>query len=343
METIHQGYKFSGNSTCLLVAALTAYLAIAICAAQEFTQISGDFGDITEIEISSLCGGMSGNIPNTMWTIEPTTDATEVYMSPADLFDVSFNGGKLSFEINPDVASGATSGAGVRIGVPAGRLQKVTLAGANTAQILDGFQTVEELDVAGASTLMAIFGSSEVDSMLLRVGGASSVTLTSNSNLSGGSIHGASTVKVETPLYDNIDVKGASTLGIQGSVGSGSVSGASRVTATGETTGPIAAGSASTVYLSSCDSVTTGAAGSCNAGSWTVGVSIPSMSETGSGDRSVCTHWFGGDGWGMGMGMGMGKRVTSAGTTTAAPGMMNLRNAVLVAGATVCVAAVCLV
>jgi hypothetical protein len=64
----------------------------------------GDFTDITDgvdqsitaININPNCNGANGNIPNTMFTIEPGDDGVTVETSPSDLFIVSSSGGKFS-------------------------------------------------------------------------------------------------------------------------------------------------------------------------------------------------------------------------------------------------------
>jgi len=254
----------------------------------EFAQITGDFGDATSLQIGASC--ISGSsFPFTMWTIM-ATNGVEVHSDPANLVSVSINSGKLSFEFNETVASSATSG-GIRIGMPAGQLESVTVESASNAQILDGFEKVTEISVSGASTLAATFTSSAAGSLELRVDGASTTNIQSNIILMGGSINGASTANVQAPSYDDINVNGASTLRVDGTIGGGSVNGASTVTATGDIKSSISANGASTINaLGNCDVVSLNGASSCNTGTQTVSVDTSQKGETMTG-TGTCSGW----------------------------------------------------
>jgi len=138
---------------------------------------------------------------------------------------------------------------------------------------MDGFASVSSLDVYGASTLWATFSSLVFSDMSLSVSGASTVHIKSNIDITGGGISGASNANVETPTYTTFDVSGASNLRVVGNIDSGSVSGASAVTATGSTTGTISNSFASTINVESCGtSVSNSGAASCNSGTQSVTV-----------------------------------------------------------------------
>lgn len=277
---------------------LAALVVLATASqAAEFSQIAGDLGEVTEIDISPLCKGFS-QVPNTYWTITPATDVA-VFTYPANLVEVSSSGGKLSFSFNMSVAETAIDGGGVRIAVPAGQLNNVHVGGGTSAQVLDGFEAVSGLHASGASTLTATITTNGVPTSV-QADGASTVTLVSNANVSGGTINGASTVVAKTPSYESFTINGASSLSIDGGIGgSGTLNGASTVTATGDVAaGSLTLNGASTANLATCNSVTSNGGSSCNSGSQSVSVEISELPETATGTgtcvRDILGSIFGG-------------------------------------------------
>ena len=278
--------------------------------ADGFTTIGGDFSTVSSVMISPPCPFETlTSYANSVYTIQPSTEAF-VSSYPANLVTTTVSGGELSFELNPNVAEGATSG-GIRIGLPADQFQKLSVGAAQTVQIVDGFSSLQSIEASGASTLSATLTSSS--DLVLKVQGASTVDIVSNM-IKSVTAEGSSTVNVQASVTDSITVQGASTVGIDGSVsGSGSISGASTVDITGDISGALGNSGASTlsagtisgsvsntgvgtVNTASCNNVQNSFPSSCNVSSPpTVTVDVSSVGAISTG-TSKCSK--GGSFWG---------------------------------------------
>ena len=237
-----------------------------------------------------------------MFTIQPSTVA---YVSsfPANLVTSSVTGNELTLDWNSVAAAGATSG-GVRIGLPAAQFNKLYLGSALRAQILNGFTSVGQIDVGGASTLKATLTSNTNPDLALSVGGASTASVITSA-VGSASVGGASTLTVQADSVSNISANGASTLAVSGNVAGGSVGGASTVVVSGDISGSLSnigastinantiSGSidnsqASTVNAASCTNVQNSMASSCNvSGAPTVTVTVD-VSQYGAISTSTC-------------------------------------------------------
>mmetsp|Transcript_11636 Transcript_11636/g.17803 ORF Transcript_11636/g.17803 Transcript_11636/m.17803 type:complete len:438 (+) Transcript_11636:78-1391(+) len=213
--------------------------------ADGFSLIDGEFSMVESVNISPPCP-RNMVYPNPAFTIQPSTGA---YVSsfPANLFTLTVSGGELQFEWNAPVANGAKSG-GVRIGLSPDQFKKLSLGYSSQAQILNGFTSVQRLEVGGASTLKATLTSNTSSDLAVQAGGASTVHVISNV-IGSVESQGASTVKVQADsVKDSLQAQGASTLNIDGSFGgSGNVGGASTLRITGEMSGVLRNEGASTV------------------------------------------------------------------------------------------------
>jgi hypothetical protein len=220
---------------------------------------------------------------------------------PANLVTSSVTGNELTLDWNSVAAAGATSG-GVRIGLPADQFNKLYLGSALRAQILNGFMSVGQVDVGGASTLKATLTSNTNPDLALSVGGASTASVITSA-VGSASVGGASTLTVQADSVSNISANGASTLAVSGNVAGGSVGGASTVGVSGDISGSLSnigastinantiSGSidnsqASTVNAASCTNVQSSMAASCNVrGAPTVTVDV---SQYGAISTATC-------------------------------------------------------
>ena len=248
-STVTADTETTTNSTT--TAASTAAAEVpASATADGFTPIDGDFSTIVFVSISPSCPwGSTTSYPNAVFTIQPST-AAYVSSFPANLVTSSVTGNELTLDWNSVAAAGATSG-GVRIGLPAAQFNKLYLGSALRAQILNGFTSVGQVDVGGASTLKATLTSNTNPDLALSVGGASTVNVITSTvgsasafgastltvqadSVSNLSVTGASTLTVQADSVSNLSATGASTLAVSGNVHGGSVSGASTVGVTGD-------------------------------------------------------------------------------------------------------------
>mmetsp|Transcript_11737 Transcript_11737/g.18062 ORF Transcript_11737/g.18062 Transcript_11737/m.18062 type:complete len:454 (+) Transcript_11737:45-1406(+) len=290
------------TTTTTTTAASTAAAEVpASATADGFTPIDGDFSTIVFVSISPSCPWDSTtSYPNAVFTIQPSTVA---YVSsfPANLVTSSVTGNVLTLDWNSVAAAGATSG-GVRIGLPADQFNKLYLGSALRAQILNGFTSVGQVDVGGASTLKATLTSNTNPDLALNVGGASTASVITSA-VGSASVGGASTLTVQADSVSNISANGASTLAVSGNVAGGSVGGASTVGVSGDISGSLSnigastinantiSGSidnsqASTVNAASCTNVQNSMAASCNVrGAPTVTVDV---SQYGAISTSTC-------------------------------------------------------
>ena len=106
--------------------------------------------------------------PNTTFTIFPSNEGNGVTIETSppnlvtvrtciasklshcpDIYKDDDENNILEFDWNTDVSSTATSGGGVRIGVPPDQLQAVSIYGRHNVQVLDGFTHITGLVVEG--------------------------------------------------------------------------------------------------------------------------------------------------------------------------------------------------
>lgn len=263
-------------------------------AADDFQPIAGIFDDATSIVIHPSCRH-GQTIPNTIFTIFPSENA-EVSSSPANLVTATVSdGGSLSFQWNELIASSA-SGGGVRIGLPTGQLIALSLGGVYTAQILDGFTSLKNIQVSGVSNLKATFTSSEASAINLDVTGVSTVNMVSNVKVRTPEIAGSSTARVETPECEVVNVSGTAKLFVKGNIGGGIVSGTGQVTVTGDITGTLHTGGVATVNAASCGSVNVAFPSKCNSDPQSVTVDVSEEAQTRSGVHRCgeIQRWSGG-------------------------------------------------
>jgi len=240
----------ASNATDETVATTTTAGGPADATADGFTPLDGDFSTVDSVTISiphPCPSGKTTTYPYPMFTIQPSTVA---YASsfPANLVTPVISGNELKFEWNDAVAKDATSG-GVQIGLPSDQFNKLHLGDSLRAQILDGFTSVQRLEVnGGGSTLKATLTSNTNPDLALSVEGAAAANVISSMIGSVESM-GVCNVKVQADSITSIQVGGASQLAVDGSVsGSGSVSGASRAKITGDMSGTLTIEGASKMY-----------------------------------------------------------------------------------------------
>jgi len=211
-----------------------------------FTSIAGDYGSVESVVIDLSCPpNQNIKLPNLMFTIK-SGDAADVSSSPSDAVKATVNDGVLSFTYNLEAASNS-GGGGVQITLPADALKKLTISGQNTAQVLNGFTSLEHIKANGQSTLTAT-ATSSTSKIQLDADGESTVDLVSNVNLvTSSGITGQSTVQVQTPFFKDISVGGQATLSIDGGIEGGTVQGESTVTVSGDITGMVQATGQSTI------------------------------------------------------------------------------------------------
>ena len=217
------------TTTAFFIYALT--VATSFTVAENFVELADVPQNATSVNIQTQCL-TSGKFPNIMYTIEIADNVT-VSTSPANLVTVHLKGNALSFTHS---VVKATHG-GVKIGLPAGKFNSLTIGGQTNAQILDGFTAVNSLSVTGQSVLTADLSSNALP-VTLDVTGQSTVTLKSGRNLSG-KITGQSAIRVETPSYDDLLITGQSQIYIDGNVNSASVNGQSIMVVSGNVTGVV--------------------------------------------------------------------------------------------------------
>jgi len=237
------------------------------------------------IYIDLSCDDAGSSVPNTMVTIFPSNNNDDsggggggvtVETSPPNLVTVVPGGyGGLfncendfkKFVWNTNVSSTATSGGGVRIGIPQDQLKVVIVDKGHTVQIFDGFTNAFYLHVEGEDSILrasmtSLSNSTELE--LANFGGHMYVE-TNNPVKSGQFAFGGQTW-VETPSFNSffsvfndgskLNIKGdvnISTVGWQGV--NGRVSDGAQLTVTGTITGNIKMDKKSTVNAPSCDNV----------------------------------------------------------------------------------------
>ena len=303
--------------------ATVALLKHTAKAAAEFTALEGgDYGNIVSVNIDPPCpcGATSttsnpdcrcgpSSVPNTMFTITPAETA-QVLTDPPNLFTTSVDNGILSFRWNDTVAATASSG-GVQIKLPAANLESVSIHATHTAQVLDGFTKLKGISATSSSNLQVTASLNTASSFTLMSESSATVKLVSNVNVDQATVGSTSTVDVQAPKVETINVNSVGTLSVDGDVGGGSVESVGRLIVTGDTTGTmtvssagifqgntisgkIDASSASQVYAASCSNVVTESAASCQVASApTVSVIVTEQAETLSGTYT-CNWWCNG-------------------------------------------------
>eukprot|EP00985_Skeletonema_marinoi_P002905 scaffold1187_cov77-Skeletonema_marinoi.AAC.2 len=189
----------TSNATDETVATTTTAGSPADATADGFTPLDGDFSTVDSVTIS---------IPHPCH--RPSTVA---YASsfPANLVTPVISGNELKFEWNDAVAKDATSG-GVQIGLPSDQFNKLHLGDSLRAQILDGFTSVQRLEVnGGGSTLKATLTSNTNPDLALSVEGAAAANVISSMIGSVESM-GVCNVKVQADSITSIQVGGAYNL-----------------------------------------------------------------------------------------------------------------------------------
>ena len=254
------------TTTAFFIYALT--VATSFTVAENFVELADVPQTATSVNIQPQCV-TSGYYPNIMYTIEIADNVT-VSTSPANLVTVHLKGNALSFTRS---VVNATHG-GVKIGLPAGKFNSLTIGRQTNAQILDGFTAVKSLSVTGQSVLTADLSSNALP-VILDVTGQSTVTVKSGRHLSGGGITGQSTITVETPSYDDLLITGQSKIYIDGNVDSASVNRQSTMVVSGNVTGVVSNSGISRINARSCGSpITNTDLSTCTPSGYTVSVSV---------------------------------------------------------------------
>ena len=202
-------------------------------AAADFTSIGGgaDLASVTKVDISFDCPPQNQNVPNTMFTIQPS-DSADVSSSPPNLVTTSVQDGVLSLAWNAEVASTASEG-GVKIGLPAASLESVSIASQKTAQIFDGFTSLKEVEVKGQSTVTATIKSSTHHTDLA-VKGQSTVNIVADA-VNSASVSQQSEVYLQTSsAVEEFSVVNQSNLNVNGGVVTGTVTSESNLKVTGD-------------------------------------------------------------------------------------------------------------
>jgi len=240
-----------------------------------------DYQSIDSISIDLSCDGKS-SVPNTMFTIFPSTggNGVTVETSPANLVTVDLDEyGYFGFEWNTNISSTATSGGGVRIGVPSNQLQVVWVHDGYNVQIVDGFTNITEVTVEEDSILHASM-TSLISTKLRLTSYGGQLYVKTNVPVTWGNIYNGGQSWVETPSYNDISVRDDSKLSIIGDVDvrnsilGAEVSDDSQLTVTGKITGNIICDDGSIVNAPSCDNIDSSDDSTCNAGPQNVDVDV---------------------------------------------------------------------
>jgi len=222
------------------------YGGISKDADYNFTSIAGNYGSVESVDINLSCPTNKNiQLPSLMFTIIPG-ELASVSSFPSNVVYTVVKDGVLSFTGYNLDAAGKSIG-GVKITLPADSLKKVTIDGSNTAQVLDGFTSLEHIQ-ANAGTLTVTATTSSTSEVHLDADGQSTVNLVSNVNLvTSTGITGQSTVQVKTPSFKDVIVGKQAELSIDGGIDGGTVQGQSTVTVTGDISGTVSAGGQSTI------------------------------------------------------------------------------------------------
>ncbi|OEU12777.1 hypothetical protein FRACYDRAFT_270477 [Fragilariopsis cylindrus CCMP1102] len=252
--------------------------------------------------------------PNTTFTIFPSNEGNGVTIETSppnlvtvrtciasklshcpDIYKDDDENNILEFDWNTDVSSTATSGGGVRIGVPPDQLQAVSIYGGHNVQVLDGFTHITGLHVRGDGAILRASMTSLSNStkeLVLR-NRAGKMHVETNIPVTDGRFFGGSQSWVETPFFHGFRVAGTlngkatgyngSQLNIKGNVSNNEyyfVDDNAQLTVTGTITGTIKMGDNSTVNAPSCDNVALNCNDcTCNAGPQSVDVDVGDVSQ----------------------------------------------------------------
>lgn len=273
-------------------------------AAADFTSIGGgaDLASVTKVDISFDCPPQNQNVPNTMFTIQPS-DSADVSSSPPNLVTTSVQDGVLSLAWNAEVASTASEG-GVLIELPAKNIQSVFVSSQNTAQILDGFTYLNDLSVQGQSTLTATFNTATTPNLV--VSDQSTVNMLTTGGTYTVSVDQQSDVNLQTSTpVKSFQVANQSNLNVNGGVVTGTVTQQSGLKVTGDVSssvsvteqssitadtisGEVTISSQSDASASSCDNVSASDQSDCSVkGPPSVNVDVSEQSLTRTG-TSLC-------------------------------------------------------
>jgi hypothetical protein len=240
--------------------------------------------------------------PNTTFTIFPSNEGNGVTIETSppnlvtvrtciasklshcpDIYKDDDENNILEFDWNTDVSSTATSGGGVRIGVPPDQLQVVSIYGGNNVQVLDGFTHITGLDVGGDDAILRASMTSLSNSTkeLVLENRAGKMHVETNIPVTAGWFSGGGQSWVETPSFNGFRVGGTylngkatgyngSQLNIKGDVDVSYatycfVDDGAQLTVTGTITGKIGWGDNSTVNATSCDNLEIWTKSQCNA------------------------------------------------------------------------------
>jgi len=221
--------------------------------------IRGDAGSVQSINTDVKC--LDGNIraPKTMFTIEPGTEVG-VSANVADLVVAEVaDDGVLRFAWDSRVAGGAISG-GVRITMPADQLRSVVVGGRggynHNAQILEGFTSIDTLEVSGSTFVWASLDDVQTD-LSVEAYERGTVRLKS-ADLKSLTAGGQARIYVELDSSVNsLDLSGQSRVFVKapGGIQDGSLVGSSQLFASGAVSGTIDLDGTSRAYLSACTNV----------------------------------------------------------------------------------------
>jgi len=234
------------------------------------------------IYIDLSCDDAGSSVPNTMVTIFPSNNNDDsgggggvtVETSPPNLVTVVPSRSGVLFNCendlkkfvwNTNISSTATSGGGVRIGIPPDQLKVVIVIKGNNVQVFDGFTNVTYLRVDGEDSILrasmtSLSNSTELE--LSNVGGKMYVE--TNIPVTSGWVQYGGQTWVETPSLNSFYVSNdGSELNIKGDVDvsntvggvNGEVRDGAQLTVTGTITGNIKMDKKSTVNAPSCDNV----------------------------------------------------------------------------------------
>ena len=237
--------------------------------------------------------------PNTTFTIFPSNEGNGVTIETSppnlvtvrtciasklshcpDIYKDDDENNILEFDWNTDVSSTATSGGGVRIGVPSNQLKVVWVHDGYNVQIVDGFTNITEVTVEEDSILHASM-TSLISTKLELTSYGGQLYVKTNVPVTWGNVYNGGQSWVETPSYNgDIFVRDDSKLSIKGDVDvrnsilGAEVSDDSQLTVTGTITGTIICDDDSIVNAPSCDNIDSSDDSTCNAGPQNVDVDV---------------------------------------------------------------------
>jgi len=270
---------------------------------------SVDLWGVTGLSIGPDMCVKGKTLPNTMFTIMPTTDDdpanVKVLSYPANLMTVrtkiNDNDTSKTLELawNLEVASTATE-SGIQIAIPSEQLKTIKIGNHTEVQIAEGFTNVETMTIADASVVAATFTGLTTDQLDIRVKYASHANIKVDVPVVLR-VERASHANIEAPNV-SVAASGASTVGVRGEVSDGMITNASTLSISSGMTGGsggtgagiaeggfVAAAKASTVNIleGDCSNVGVGPMSHCHPGRGNVVVRASAgRSETMQGTRT---------------------------------------------------------